>query len=340
MQTKLFGALAAGVLTLATAGGASAAAAAGGCDAACLKDVANKYLDALGAHNRKAEVLAANVRYTENGVELKLPDGLWRTAANITPYRLWVPDPSTGAIGFFSVMQENGAPVLLSTRLKVVGKKVTEAEAVVARTGPNAGPGSNGTARPSELGAQSRPAFSEVLKPSERRPRAEMIRIANTYFTGLENNDGTKVPPFAANCHRLENGSATTNRPIPPGGKPSSATMGCTAAFSAGYYREDTRLRDRRALAVDEEHGLVFARVFFDHDATVRSYKLKDGTTNTVRNTGPWTWMIHEIFQIRDGKIGQVEAILLSVPYGMKPGWTTGGVPMPSIQEQKEKSAG
>ena len=46
--------------------------------------------------------------------------------------------------------------------------------------------------------------------------------------------------------------------------------------------------------------------------------------------------MIHEIFQIRDGKIGQVEAILLSVPYGMKPGWTSGGVAMPSIQEQKE----
>ncbi|MEO6339564.1 MAG: hypothetical protein ABIO39_05970, partial [Caulobacteraceae bacterium] len=282
MQTRLFGALVAGALLLATAGGASAAATGGGCDAACLKDVANKYLEALGAHNGKAAVLAANVRYTENGVDLRLPDGLWRTASNITGYRLWVPDPSTGTIGFFSVMQENGGPVLLSTRLKVVGRKVTEAEAVVARTGANSGPSANGGDRPSELGAQSRPAFSQVLKPSERRSRAEMIRIANMYFTGLENNDGSKVPPFAADCHRLENGAATTNRPVPPGGKPNSATMGCTAAFSAGYYREDTRLRDRRFMAVDEEHGLVFAGVFFDHDATVRSYKLKNGTTNTV----------------------------------------------------------
>ena len=86
-----------------------------------------------------------------------------------------------------------------------------------------------------------------------------------------------------------------------------------------------TLSRNRRILAVDTERGLVYAGVFFDHDATVRSYKLQDGRENKVRNTGPWTWMIQELFEVNaDGKISQVEAILLSVPYGLSAGWDTG----------------
>lgn len=74
---------------------------------------------------------------------------------------------------------------------------------------------------------------------------------------------------------------------------------------------------------------------FFDHDATVRSYKLRDGRTNTVKSTGPWTWGTHEIFQINaDGKISQVEAVLLALPYGIRPGWDT-GEHMPSPQAQR-----
>jgi hypothetical protein len=91
-------------------------------------------------------------------------------------------------------------------------------------------------------------------------------------------------------------------------------------------------MRNRRILAVDTERGLVFAACLFDHDATVRKYALKDGRENKVRNTGPWTWMTQEIFQINaSGKISQVEAVLLSVPYGMRPGWVT-GTHLPSPQ--------
>jgi hypothetical protein len=174
------------------------------------------------------------------------------------------------------------------------------------------------------------------LPPQTRRTREQLAAIANSYFTGLENNTGDQVPPFADDCFRLENGSQTTGRPVEPGATPGPLNLGCREAFSLGYYREDTRLRNRRILAVDQERGLVYAGVFFDHDAAVRSYKLKDGRTNTVRNTAPWTWGIHEIFQINaDGKISQVEAVLLAVPYGTRPGWTT-GLHMPSPQAQRD----
>jgi hypothetical protein len=69
---------------------------------------------------------------------------------------------------------------------------------------------------------------------------------------------------------------------------------------------------------------------------TVRSYQIKDGRTVTARNTAPWTWGIHEIFQINaEGQSCQVEAVPLSVPYGMRPAFST-GVHMPSPQAQKD----
>jgi hypothetical protein len=46
--------------------------------------------------------------------------------------------------------------------------------------------------------------------------------------------------------------------------------------------------------------------------------------------------MAHEIFQIdAAGHLSQVEAILLSVPYGMRPGWST-GVHLPSPTAQRD----
>jgi hypothetical protein len=289
------------------------------CDEQCLTDIGESYLAAMVAHDPSAAPFAPDYRYTENGVALSLPDGLWRTAGGVTDYRVRVADPETGNLGVFSVVDENGAPILVATRLQVEAGAITEAEAVIARSDS----GLSLPPDPANL-VTPRPEFTEVLPPEARRPREEMIDIANSYFEALEDNDGHDVPNFAATCHRLEDGFATTNRPVPEGGTRGPANMPCAEAFGLGYYREDTRFRDRRYPAVDEARGLVYAMTFFDHDATVREYQLTDGRTNTVTRTGPWTWMVAEIFQIENGQINQVEAVLLSVPYGMRPGFLTG----------------
>ncbi len=95
-------------------------------------------------------------------------------------------------------------------------------------------------------------------------------------------------------------------------------------------------MRNKRMLVIDEERGLVYAGCFFDHDATVREYQVKDGSTRKITNTGPWTWGTHEVFQINaEGKISQVEAVLLAVPYGQRPGWND-GIQFPSEQAKKD----
>lgn len=50
--------------------------AAEGCDRACLEGFVNQYLDALVSSDPSKLPLAQNARYTENGQELKLGDGM------------------------------------------------------------------------------------------------------------------------------------------------------------------------------------------------------------------------------------------------------------------------
>jgi hypothetical protein len=320
----------------ASAAAASARSPAAGCDRACLEALAERYLAAMVAHDPSKAPLAGGVRYTENGVTLPLPDGLWRTAQRIGAYRLFVADPAAGSVGFFVKARENGAPVLVATRLKVVHHRITEIESIAARLSATAGGSASPLGHEDRLGDAPRKQFVTTLPPSERRTREQLAAIVNRYFSGIENNSGDKPPPFADDCLRIENGTQTTGRPTAPGAKPGPLNYGCREAFALGYYHEDTRLRNRRVLAVDETRGLVYTGICLDHDATVRSYKLKDGRTVTVRNTAPWTWMAQEVFEVNgQGQISQVEAVLVSVPYGMRPGWST-GVHLPSPAAQRD----
>ncbi len=305
MKTK-FSILCGAAAVLATV--AQAAPGAANCNRGCLEAIPEQYLAAMVAHNPSQVAIAPGTRYTENGVELKLPDGLWRIASSVGKYRLKVSDPETGEIGFFAKAEENGAPNLVGTP---------------------------GQARADVLGDAPRAAFLQSLAPSAQRSRQEMIAIANTYCTRIENNTGTHPPLFADDCNRIEDGAYTTNRPLAAGAEPNGANYSCKEAFTLGFYHDDTRLRDRRYMVIDRERGLVYAGVGFDHDATVRSYTLKNGKTVKVTRTAPWTWMVHEIFQInQEGRISRVEAILLSVPYGMPPAWDTGvHVPDPAASK-------
>ena len=294
---------------------AAPAATGAACDRACLDDVVEKYLAAMLAHDPSKGPIAADARFTENGQEMKLPDGLWKITTAIEPYRLTAVDPQNGQVGFFAVVRENDVPTIISARLKVVDKQITEIEQFVSRDIIG------GAIRADPLQMKRREQFYQTLAPAERRSRAEMIKIANSYFSGLENNQGTTNVPFAPTCHRIESGAPTSNVPLKPGAQRSTLNMACGESFALGYYREDTDLRDRRYPVVDEERGLVYALVFFDHDAVLREYKLTNGETQTVRRTAPWTWQIAEVFQIKNGMIDQVEAVVLAAPYRMKPNW-------------------
>lgn len=285
------------------------------CDRACLNGFVDQYLAALVAHDPARLPLARDVKFTENGQALKLGDGLWGTASAVTTHKIYADDPQAGQVLFLGALQENGAPIILALRLKIEIRRITEIETVVTRKEAGS------FARPEAF--VEKPIFSETLAPPERRSRQNMIAIANSYFSAIERGHGEKFVPFDKDCNRVESGVQTTNNASANLGGTANSTLGlgCAEQIKTGQFQPDSAIRDRRFLVVDEERGLVFVFGFFDHDATLRSYKLTDGRTVQQTRTAPWTWEIAELFKIQDGKIRQIEALVNAVPYNMKPGW-------------------
>ena len=78
--------------------------------------------------------LAHDVRYTENGQTLRLNDGLWETADGLSNYTLYLADPESGAAAFMGTIRESSREAMLALRLKVIGRKISEIEAVISRT--------------------------------------------------------------------------------------------------------------------------------------------------------------------------------------------------------------
>ncbi len=304
----------------------SVSAQAGRCDRECLIGMSEQYLDALAAKDHKRLPLSnANVKYTENGQRLLLGDGLWNSITARGTYKLHVADSTAGQIVTFATLRENGTPLIVAVRLKVDNRRIGEIETIVAR--------SEGGAKNLETLGQPREAFSRVTPAADRRPRADLVRVANMYFSGMQLNDGKATYPFGDDCDRLENGGKTTNapgrsgqpRPDPKTATGYSAMWSCREQFESGLIHFVSRIRDRRYVAVDEERGLVVAFAFFDHDAgPSRSFVTPTGRKVTGAGPAqPWTWMIAELFKVEKGLLHEIEAILERVPYGMPSGWSS-----------------
>jgi hypothetical protein len=330
------------------------------CDRACLQGFVDQYLDAWIARDPSKAPLAPNAKYTENGQRLEFGDGSWNVAVGKGKYRLWVPDTETGQVGVITTVTEDGAqpgqtiPSMLGLRLKVVNRQISEAEALFVRpaTGgaaggrgaapaPGGAAGGRGAAAPAvgtpaqRLEAMGTPnaIFLQPIPPAERMSRADLIRVANMYFSGMQKNDGLGEYPFTDDCDRFENASQTTNtptgvgqtRPDPKTATGYSSQWSCMEQFKSGLLHFVSRIRDRRYVAVDPEYGMVYSFAFFDHMAgKTRTYtRPSDNRVITAGPTAPWTWEIAELFRIEKGKIRRIEAILVQSPYGQQSGWST-----------------
>ena len=304
------------------------------CDRACLEGFVNRYLAALAARDPSRVPFAANVKFTENTVPLKIGEGFWGTANGQGTFKLYFAEPEAGQVGFIGVLKEWDNPVIFCLRLKVSNQKIVEVEDFVVR---DAGAGKN-----LDVMGKPNPLFLEAIPPAERESREELVKTANKYFSGLQKNDGKGDYPFGPGCNRIENGTQTTNNPglyqnqVPPTGYP-ILSLGCEAQFKTGFFRIVTEIRERRFVIVDRERGLVFAFAFFDHAGTVKTVTLTDGTAFPSNLRHPLTLEIGELFKIENGKIQAIQAALTQEPYGIRSGW---GSEMPRAAPASAKTSG
>jgi hypothetical protein len=151
---------------------------AGRRDRACLKTTLDQYLSALVKHDAAAAPLSVGFRQTENAVVRVAGTGLWQSAT----------------AAYFGTIEEAAGPAIVTLRLKVEDRKITEAEWVINRKGdPGLGPLGGGQADaafydPAYLLAHA-PAESVVPK-SQRLSRTDLVAIANSDFDGLSAHSG------------------------------------------------------------------------------------------------------------------------------------------------------
>jgi len=282
------------------------------------------YLYAVAARAPARLPLSAGAVCTENGQRLELGDGVWNTATGRGRYSLRLADAEAGQAVLMGTIREADTPAILVVRLKVRDRRIAEIETLVIRN--------EAAAKSLDTIGTPRATWTQAVPAAERHSRADLVRIANMYFSGIERNDGKGRYPIAESCARLENGAVTAGDPAVVLGAAAAAAaatparprLGCRQQFETGVFHYVTRIRDRRFVLVDPERGLAFAFAFFDNAAgDARNGTLADGRQVVSGPSVPWTWQIAEVFKIEKGLITKIDAFLQRSPYGMNSGWST-----------------
>jgi hypothetical protein len=295
------------------------------CDRACLENVVEQYLTALVAHDPKRLPLSKDVTYTENDQVIEIGDGFWKTAEARGNYTHIFADPEFGQVAYMGTMREAGAPLLMSLRLRIELGRITEIESIYFK------PGGGGPNNIADMDKPYKPEnfWFKSIPPAQQMSRQELIAVADGYFTGLQKNDGkgingTGTYPFTTDCHRIENGSPTTNVPR-PADQPANAInpfwMDCLSQFKMGLYYVVQNIHDRRYPVVDRERGIVWAHAIFDQ-GTVSKGVLADGQPHEYKGFNrPSSILVTEAFLIENGKIRRVEMIGPGVLYHLNSPW-------------------
>jgi len=306
------------------------------CDRQCLVTLMKDYLAALVAHNPSAVPFDPYVKFTQNTANIPVGYGLWETASGgPSEFQIYAADPVNQQVAGLFMMKENNKNILLGVRLALRRGKIAEVEHHVVPE--------------NEIHLQNlikpRPGLVEDISPEERTPREQMLDIGLSYYDALTGEDGT-LAPFAPECQRRENGGisvggkreapaakeAKRDFAPPEAGDPEMMKLGkalslvpntCEGQITAGVWGYISEIRNRRLLVIDEQKGLAVGFSNLYRDSKLKNMKLKGvpGVDSVPAFQGTFNMPAIHFFKIRKGKIYDIEATGLVLPYGTKTGW-------------------
>jgi hypothetical protein len=283
------------------------------CDRKCLNNFMNKFRVAMLDHNPAELPLTKDARYTENGQELKIGDGLWGTLTGFGSYQLFIDDPAAGEVSFFGTTDESGMAGILVARVKVVDKKISEMEVVLTRQEAR-----GGFTRPENLTAP-KPAMLEDLPASDHPTRQQLVDAADLYFDAIEQANGA-VAHFDKDVTRIENGTQTCPSNF-PGSK--MGPLDCEKQLDTHLFDYIKPIRPRRYITVDQQKGLVLGIFMFNTPGTIRSVEVPGvgKVDESAAATRPFSEEVAELFKVENGKLHDVVAVMVTLPYGATSNW-------------------
>lgn len=191
------------------------------CDRACLLSMLDQYLAAVVRHDPSAAPLVVGFRQTENAINVRPGNGVWKTVTGLGKVQRRYADPVAGQAAYYGTIEETGGTAVVTVRVRVENRQLTEAEWYLARADD---PGLSGPRQPGRPPANlhnpeylaQNPPPQRIVPPAQRSDRATLVRIVNSYFDAITSHDGS-VALTHPGCGRVENGTpAPAGRFLPP----------------------------------------------------------------------------------------------------------------------------
>ncbi len=271
------------------------------CGRDCLIDLLDRYLAAVLAHDPDAAPLADDFRATQNARPTAIGEGVWTSATALGALQRRYADGQTGQAGYVGLLGEGASTAIVSLRISVEDRRITEAEWVIAR---------DETPLYNPAGFTANPPPEEVVAdgaPPVTRDAA--IAAVESYYDGIEAADASAVIA-APDCFRLENGSWMVGR-IPERAEidPADAQPGYNIALLTGpdavcvggfqNFRNNIRAVAGRRYFFDDVAGVLWATVVFER---------AEGAADRNGQLFPWVYLTN-IFRIEDGRIQGIHAV-------------------------------
>ena len=255
--------------------GTASASAQEACDRACLRTMLDQYLNAVIKHDPAAAPLVVGFRQTENAINVRPGNGVWKSVTALGAVQRRYLDPVSGQAAYYGTMEESGGTAIVTVRVRVEGRRLTEAEWYLARADD---PGLNGPRQPERPPANlhnpdylsKNPPPDRVVPVNQRSDRATLVRIVNSYFDAITSHDNS-VAMTHPGCGRVENGSpapagrflppnASANPPAGPAAPPANANNDCVSGLANFNL---SMVVARRTPVVDEEAQVALGYAVF-----------------------------------------------------------------------------
>jgi hypothetical protein len=308
---------------------AESASAQTTCDRACLRTMLDQYLNAVVKHDPAAAPLVVGFRQTENAINVRPGNGVWKSVTGLGKVQRRYLDATSGQAGYYGTVEEGSGTAVVTVRVRVENKQLTEAEWYIARADD---PGLNGARQAGRPPANlhnpeylaKNPPPERVVPANQRSDRAAIVRIVNSYFDAITSHDGS-VALTHQGCGRVENGTpAPAGRFLPPvapatpGAAPSGPPGGGNNDCVSGLQNFNGQMVvARRTPLVDEEAQAALAFAVF----------IRRPGSPTPRN------VFSEWFFIDDGKIRTIYTAMFYPPAELAvPNWPPydGNWPLPA----------
>ena len=274
------------------------AAPSGDCDRACLGEALDAYLAAVVAHDPGKAPLAYGIRQTENAVNFAPGQRVWQSVTGLGEVQRKYFDPVTGQAGYYGTVREGEETPIVTVRLRVEDRKITEAEWYVARAND---PGLAGPRQPGQPPANlhnpeylaQNPPPQRTVAAAERIDRAALARVVDSYFDAITSHDGS-IALTHKGCGRAENGHPAPggdflppapprgNQPAPqPAQQPGVGSRDCVTGLENFNL---SMVVARRMPLIDEEAQMVLATGVF----------VRRPGSPTPRNAASWWFVIDQ----------------------------------------------